>query len=184
MIARPVPDLPDLLHIELKAHRDARGTFTERWRADVMADMGLPTFVQLNHSRSLRGALRGLHFQAPPMAQGKLVSVLHGEVFDVAVDLRPGSAGYGRWAGVALGGERAEALWVPPGFAHGFLVLSDVADVIYQVDAGHAPGLEGGLRWDDPAIGIRWPLAAGEAPLVSEKDDSWPSFEDFRSPFA
>ncbi len=183
MIAEPLPDLPDLLRIRLHPHRDDRGFFVERWRADRADALGLPDFVQFNHSRSQRGTLRGLHFQAPPHAQGKLVGVVRGSVYDVAVDLRVGSPTYGRWAGVLLDDVQHDLLWVPRGFAHGFLVTSDVADVVYQVDAGHAPGAEGGLAWDDPELGIDWPLDPAVAPTISAKDLRWPRFTEFRSPF-
>jgi len=183
MVAEPLPLLPDVLRIRLRPHRDARGFFVERWRADLARACGLPEFVQFNHSRSQCGTLRGLHFQAPPHAQGKLVGVVRGAVFDVVVDLRVGSASYGRWAGVALDDEAHDLLWVPRGFAHGFLVTSEVADVVYQVDAGHAPGAEGGLAWDDPELAIDWPLDPGAPPTLSAKDARWPRLADLRSPF-
>ncbi len=183
MKARPLPELPDVWRIALHPHRDDRGLFVERWRADQAADLGLPPFVQLNHSRSGRGTLRGLHFQAPPHAQGKLVGVVRGSVFDVVVDLRRGSPTFGRWAGATLDDETHDLLWVPRGFAHGFLVLSEVADVLYQVDAGYAPQAEGGVAWDDPALAIQWPLARGEAPVLSPKDETWPRLAELRSPF-
>jgi dTDP-4-dehydrorhamnose 3,5-epimerase len=182
MDATPLPHLPDVLHVALAPHADDRGFFVERWRADAAAAAGLPAFVQENHSRSQRGTLRGLHFQAPPHAQGKLVSVVRGRVFDVAVDLRAGSATYGRWDGAVLDGDRPEHLWVPAGFAHGFLVLSDVADVVYKVDAGYAPEAEGGLRWDDPDLGIAWP-DAGAPVTTSPKDARWAPFAAFATPF-
>jgi dTDP-4-dehydrorhamnose 3,5-epimerase len=182
MDATSLPHLPDVLHVTLAPHADDRGFFVERWRVDAAAAAGLPAFVQENHSRSRRGTLRGLHFQAPPHAQGKLVSVVRGTVFDVAVDLRAGSATYGRWDGATLDGDRPEHLWVPAGFAHGFLVLSDVADVVYKVDAGYAPEAEGGLRWDDPDLAIDWP-DAGEPIATSPKDARWGPFSAFRTPF-
>jgi dTDP-4-dehydrorhamnose 3,5-epimerase len=184
MTAHPLPELPDVLRIALAPHGDARGFFVERWRADAATALGLPAFVQLNHSRSRRGALRGLHYQAPPHAQGKLVGVVRGAIFDVVVDLRRASPTYGRWAGTPLDDERHELLWVPPGFAHGFLVTSDVADVLYQVDAGYAPAAEGGLPWDDPDLAIAWPLAPGEGPTLSARDASWPPLSALRSPFS
>ena len=183
MKARPLPELPDVWRIALHPHRDDRGLFVERWRADQAADLGLPPFVQLNHSRSGRGTLRGLHFQAPPHAQGKLVGVVRGSVFDVVVDLRRSSPTCGRWAGATLDDETHELLWVPPGFAHGFLVLSEVADVLYQVDAGYAPQAEGGVAWDDPELGIDWPLDPGKPPVLSPKDETWPRLAELRSPF-
>jgi len=183
MIAHPLPELPGVLRIALSPHGDARGFFVERWRADAAAALGLPAFVQLNHSRSQRGALRGLHFQAPPHAQSKLVGVVRGAIFDVVVDLRRSSPTFGRWAGTVLDDEHHELLWVPAGFAHGFLVISDVADVLYQVDAGYAPAAEGGLPWDDPGLAIAWPLVPGEAPTLSARDASWPPLADLESPF-
>ena len=181
--ATPLPTLRDLLLVRPRVHRDARGFFLERWNADAFAFLGLPSFVQDNHSRSPRGTLRGLHYQAPPRAQGKLVSAAVGRVFDVAVDLRVGSPTYGRWDGVTLDGDDPAWLWVPPGFAHGFLVLSERADVLYKVTDGYAPETEGGLAWDDPDVGIDWPLAPGEAPLLNARDAAWPRLRAVRSPF-
>ena len=183
MDASPLPHLPEVLRIALAPRADERGFFVERWRAEAAKASGLPAFVQENHSRSWRGTLRGLHFQAPPHAQGKLVSVVRGRIFDVAVDLRAGSATYGRWDGAVLDGDRPELLWVPAGFAHGFLVLSDVADVVYKVDAGYAPDAEGGLRWDDPGLAIAWP-DPGAPIATSPKDARWSPFATFRTPFA
>jgi dTDP-4-dehydrorhamnose 3,5-epimerase len=179
----PLPTLGDLLLVRPRVHLDARGFFLERWNADAFAGLGLPSFVQDNHSRSTRGTLRGLHFQAPPRAQGKLVSAVVGRVFDVAVDLRVASPTYGRWDGVVLDGDDPAWLWVPPGFAHGFLVLSDVADVLYKVTDGYAPETEGGLAWDDPDVGIDWPLADGDAPRLNARDAAWPRLRTVRSPF-
>ncbi len=175
--------LPDVLLITPHVHHDARGFFLERWNERAFAALGLPAFVQDNHSRSLRDTLRGLHFQAPPHAQGKLVSALRGRVFDVAVDLRSGSPTYGRWAGATLDGDAPAWLWIPPGFAHGFLVLSDQADVLYKASAGYAPQAEGGLAWDDPEVGIDWPREPGVAPILSAKDAAWPRLAALRSPF-
>jgi dTDP-4-dehydrorhamnose 3,5-epimerase len=182
MHIRPLSRLPDVALVELDVHRDDRGFFVERWREDVAERLALPAFVQENHSRSTRGTLRGLHYQAPPHAQAKLVSVVRGEVFDVVVDLRAGSPTYGRWDAATLSGDSPAHLWVPAGFAHGFLVTSDVADVVYKVDAGYAPGAEGGLRWDDPDLAIPWPT--GDTPLTSVKDARWPAFSSLPSPFA
>lgn len=182
MRLRPLDRLPDVMRVELDVHRDDRGFFVERWRSDAAAALGLPAFVQENHSRSRRGALRGLHYQAPPHAQGKLVGVVRGEVFDVVVDLRRSSPTYGRWDGMRLCDERPEHVWVPHGFAHGFVVTSDVADVVYKADAAYAPEAEGGLRWDDPHLAIDWP-DLGEPPHTSPKDALWPDFASWRSPF-
>ena len=181
---RPLEALPDLGLITPPVFRDERGFLLERWNAEAYAALGLPAFVQDNHSRSHGGVLRGLHFQAPPHAQGKLVGVIRGRVFDVAVDLRCGSPTFGRWAGTELDGDEPAWLWVPPGFAHGFLALSDVADVLYKLTVGHAPGAEGGLAWDDPEVGIAWPLPPGVQPTLSAKDASQPRLRDVASPFA
>lgn len=172
-----------MLLVTPRCHRDERGFFVERWNAAAFAEVGFPPFVQDNHSRSGRGTLRGLHFQAPPHAQGKLVGVVRGRVFDVAVDLRRDSPSYGRWAGVALDGAEPSSVWVPPGFAHGFLVLSPRADVMYKVSAGYAPETEGGIAWDDPDVAIAWPLTSGEAPALSPKDAALPRLRDLISPF-
>jgi dTDP-4-dehydrorhamnose 3,5-epimerase len=181
---QPLADLPDVWRVRPRVHRDERGFFVERWRRSTFARLGLPDLVQDNHSRSTQWALRGLHFQAPPHAQGKLVSVVRGRVYDVAVDLRRGSPSYGRWAGAVLSARVAEHLWLPPGFAHGFLVLSKSADVLYKSSAEYAPDAEGGLAWDDPDLAIGWPLPAGTRPLVSGKDAALPPFASFESPFA
>ena len=175
--------LPDVLSVRPHVHRDERGFFVERWSAAAFRVAGFPPFVQDNHSRSMRGTLRGLHFQAPPHAQGKLVSAVGGRVFDVAVDLRTDSTTYGRWAGVTLDGDDPSWLWVPAGFAHGFLVLTTTADVVYKVSEPYAPDTEGGLAWDDPDVAIAWPLDPGQTPTLSRRDKGWPRLRDLRSPF-
>ncbi|MDE2150680.1 MAG: dTDP-4-dehydrorhamnose 3,5-epimerase [Gammaproteobacteria bacterium] len=153
---------------------DARGFFMETWRADRFAEQGLPTrFVQDNHSRSARGVLRGLHYQIR-QPQGKLVRVTLGEVFDVAVDLRRGSPTFGRWVGDRLSAENGRALWVPPGFAHGFYVLSEFAEFSYKCTDYYAPEHERCLRWDDPDLGVAWPLTPGTLPQLSAKDAAAP----------
>lgn len=162
-------------------HRDCRGYLLERWREDAFAAAGLTVrFVQDNLSRSGRGVLRGLHFQRPPHQQGKLVGVVRGRILDVIVDLRRGSPTFLRHEKVVLDDERHQQLWVPPGFAHGFLALDDACDVIYKVDAHHAPHAEGGLRWDDPALGIDWGLdaSAGGVPVLSPRDAELPTIGD------
>src|SRR4051812_32869999 len=159
--------LPGVVILEPRAFRDARGSFMETWNLARYADAGLPaSFVQDNVSLSKRGVLRGLHYQHPA-GQGKLVMVLQGEVLDVAVDLRVGSPTFARWVGVALSGENRRQLFIPDGFAHGFAVVSRSALVLYKCTTHYRPDFEGGLRWDDPAIGIEWPLVA---PALSEKD--------------
>lgn len=166
-------------------HRDDRGYFLERWRDDVYGPAGLDArFVQDNLSRSRRGVLRGLHFQREPRAQGKLVSVVRGRVLDVIVDLRPGSPTYLRHLKVVLDDELHRQLWVPRGFAHGFLALAESCDVLYKVDAVHAPDHEAGIRWDDPRLAIDWELEAlgpGERPIVSSRDAALPTLADSAS---
>jgi dTDP-4-dehydrorhamnose 3,5-epimerase len=179
----PLDDLPDVWRLRPRVHRDDRGFFVERWRKSTYEQLGLPELVQDNHSRSIRWALRGLHFQAPPHAQGKLVSVMSGRIFDVAVDLRRRSPTFGRWAGVLLSARSSEQLWIPPGFAHGFLVLSHSADVLYKSSAEYAPRTEGGLVWDDPDLGIVWPLPIGVRPLISAKDAALPTLAQLTTPF-
>ena len=163
--------LPDVIVIEPAVFGDDRGFFLESWNAQRFRDLGLDLdFVQDNHSRSARGVLRGLHYQKPN-PQGKLVRVVAGAVYDVAVDLRRASPGFGRWVGVELSAANKRMLWVPPGFAHGFLSLADDTDFLYKCTAPYAPADEHSLLWSDPAIGIEWPLD-GIVPAVSPKDAS------------
>jgi len=161
--------IPDVLMIEPKVFGDARGFFFESFNARAFRDAtGLDeTFVQDNHSRSARGVLRGLHYQIR-QPQGKLVRVVRGAVFDVAVDLRRASPSFGRWAGVELSEDNHRQLWIPPGFAHGFVVLSESADFLYKTTDYYAPEHERCLLWNDPAVGIDWPLDT--PPLLSGKD--------------
>ena len=160
--------LPDVLILEPKVFGDARGFFMESYNRQRFAELGLPTeFVQDNHSRSGRGVLRGLHYQIR-QPQGKLVRVVCGAVYDVVVDLRRSSPTFGRWEGVELTGENKRMLWIPPGFAHGFLVLSDFADFLYKTTDFYAPEHERCLLWNDPALGITWPLSG--KPILSTKD--------------
>lgn len=162
--------IPDVVVVEPRVFGDHRGFFVETWHAGKFADAGLElAFVQDNHSRSVLGTLRGLHYQIE-RAQGKLVRVVTGEIFDVAVDLRRSSPTFGRWVGVTLSATDHRMLWVPPGFAHGFLVTSECADVIYKCTNLYAPEHERTLRWDDPDLGITWPIAEGQTPRLSEKD--------------
>lgn len=158
--------------------RDGRGYFLESWNATVLsavleADGQLATpFVQDNHSRSRSGVMRGLHYQVSPHAQGKLIRCVHGQIFDVAVDLRRSSGTFGQWCAAVLGPERHQQLWVPAGFAHGFLTLSEHAEVLYKTTDFWSPGCERAIRWDDPQLAITWPLQFLEidAPLLGEKD--------------
>jgi dTDP-4-dehydrorhamnose 3,5-epimerase len=157
-----------------KVFGDARGFLMETYKRSEFEAAGLPVeLVQENHSRSLLGTLRGLHYQREPKAQGTLVRVILGEIYDVAVDIRPDSPTYGKWIGVTLSAENRQSLYVPPGFAHGFCVTSAEAEVIYKTTAEYAPDHEFGIRWDDPALGIDWPLTE---PTLSERDKVWPSF--------
>lgn len=162
--------LPGVLVIHAPVHVDGRGFFTEVFHADRFEAIGLPTtFAQDNHSRSKRGVLRGLHFQlgAP---QGKLVRPVSGKIFDVAVDVRRSSPTFRQWVGVTLEAGDGRQLWVPSGFAHGFLVLSDSADVCYKCTSVHQPATSRAIRWDDPEIGVVWPLAPGVDPILSDAD--------------
>jgi dTDP-4-dehydrorhamnose 3,5-epimerase len=161
--------IPDVLVLEPKVFRDARGFFYESYnRRSFAAATGLDVeFVQDNHSRSARNVLRGLHYQVR-QPQGKLVRVVAGEIWDVAVDLRRGSTSFGRWAGARLDAMSHQMLWIPPGFAHGFVVLSEQADVLYKATDFYAPEHERTLLWNDPALSIPWPLAAG--PVMTDKD--------------
>jgi dTDP-4-dehydrorhamnose 3,5-epimerase len=169
--------LPGVLLIEPRVFGDARGFFMESWNRRTFAEAGLDMdFVQDNHSRSSRGVLRGLHYQLHN-PQGKLVRVTQGAVFDVAVDIRRASPHFGRWVGYELSADNHRMLWIPPGFAHGFLVLSDTADFLYKCTSLYDPPSDRGIRWDDPAIGIDWPDMGG-APLLSAKDAAAPLLAD------
>lgn len=158
--------LPGVLLISPTVFGDARGFFMETFRRDMMDAAGIPPLVQDNHSRSVRGTLRGLHFQHPH-GQGKLIRVVTGVVFDVVVDVRRGSPAFGRWEGYELSGDNKQQLWVPPGFAHGFCVLSDTADFLYKCSDYYHPETEQTLLWNDPDVGVEWPV---DEPILSEKD--------------
>jgi len=164
--------LPGITLIEPKLFRDPRGFFMETYKYSDFARQGITEyFVQDNFSQSMRGVLRGLHYQQDPHAQGKLVQCLKGSIFDVAVDIRKGSPTFGRWVSAMLSGENNCMLYVPPAFAHGFVVLSESADVMYKCTKEYAQESDRGIIWNDPDIGIIWPV---EAPLVSEKDARHP----------
>lgn len=166
--------LPGVCVLEPKVHGDARGFFLETWREDSFAALGIPArFVQDNWSRSQKGVLRGLHYQLG-RPQAKLVRVVTGAVFDVAVDVRHGSPTFGQWAGEVLSDENKRALFIPEGFAHGFLVLSETCDFVYRCTDYYAPTEERGVLWNDPAIGIAWPLS-GMTPVLSGKDQLLPN---------
>jgi dTDP-4-dehydrorhamnose 3,5-epimerase len=162
--------LSEVLVVEPRVFGDDRGFFFESWNARSFAEAGIPaTFVQDNHSRSARGVLRGLHYQVV-QPQGKLVRVVRGSVFDVAVDIRRSSPTFGRWVGVELSADNRRMLWVPPGFAHGFLSLEDGTEFLYKCTNFYAPDHERTILWSDPQIGIDWPLPLGVAPALAGKD--------------
>ena len=163
--------IPGLLILEPKVFGDERGFFMESFNQKAFSEaVGFEVnFVQDNHSRSAKGVLRGLHYQRPPHAQGKLVRVTRGSVFDVAVDVRANSATYGKWVAAELSEQNHRQMWIPPGLAHGFLVTSDSADFLYKTTDYYVPQAEGCVRWDDPTLGIDWPLN-GMLPALSAKD--------------
>jgi dTDP-4-dehydrorhamnose 3,5-epimerase len=162
--------IPEVLLIEPKVYGDERGFFMETYQAARFADAGICVdFVQDNHSGSAQGILRGLHYQIR-QPQGKLVRVVAGEVFDVAVDLRRSSPNFGRWVGQRLSASNRLQIWIPPGFAHGFYVLTGWAEVVYKATDFYAPEWERTLQWNDPEVGIVWPLLEGQPPILSEKD--------------
>jgi dTDP-4-dehydrorhamnose 3,5-epimerase len=161
-------NIPDVVLVEPKIFPDSRGFFVELFKASEFQANNVPAvFLQVNHSRSQKNVLRGLHYQLNPKAQAKLISVVHGEIFDVVVDIRRGSSTYGQWAGERLSEDNKRILFIPEGFAHGFCVLSDEADIIYYCSREYAPDLERNILWNDPAIAIEWPL---KEPLLSAKD--------------
>jgi dTDP-4-dehydrorhamnose 3,5-epimerase len=172
-------EIEGVLILEPRVFGDERGFFSESFnqRAFDEAVGHKVVFVQDNHSRSTRGVLRGLHYQLPPHAQGKLVRVTQGSVYDVAVDIRRQSPTFGRWVGVELSGENHRQLWLPPGMAHGFLVTSDSADFLYKTTEYYAPQAERSVRWDDPDLGIAWPMLP-DSSKISAKDASAPSLRD------
>jgi len=170
-------EIPDVILIEPDVFADERGFFVESWHKKKFAAEGLDEdFVQDNHSRSVKGTLRGLHYQIR-QPQGKLVRVTVGEVFDVAVDIRRSSPTFGKWVGARLSAANFHMFWVPPGFAHGFYVLSDVAEFQYKCTDYYAPEHERSIIWDDPDIGIEWPLVDASEPLLSAKDQTGVSFK-------
>jgi dTDP-4-dehydrorhamnose 3,5-epimerase len=176
--------ISDVILFTPRKFEDNRGYFMETFRASVLQALDLDiSFVQDNQSRSRHaGTIRGLHFQAPPAAQGKLVRVVRGSVLDVAVDLRRASATYGQWVGATLTAENGQSLFVPRGFAHGFCTLEPDTEVIYKCDAYYAPASDAGINFADPTIGVDWPVTADKA-IVSEKDARLPLFASFASPF-
>ena len=194
MVEKNAGGIQGLCVIKPMVHTDTRGYFVETYNQRDMEEAGLTmSFVQDNQSCSVKGVLRGLHFQKE-FPQGKLVRVIRGNVFDVAVDLRKGSATYGKWFGIELSEENKKQFYIPEGFAHGFLVLSDVAEFCYKCTDFYHPGDEGGLAWNDPAIGVKWPEVIGEYKgtasaegyslkdgtklILSEKDQKWPCMQN------
>lgn len=172
-------EIEDVFIIETKIFEDSRGFFTEKFRTDLWQKAGhSEPFIQDNHSRSKPGVLRGLHFQTGP-TQGKLVTCIRGEVFDVAVDLRSSSKSYGQHISIVLNANIPKWFWIPPGFAHGFCVLgNEPADVLYKVDGAYSPTGDGGLLWNDPDLRISWPI---EKPILSDKDLKLPNFKEYKA---
>ncbi len=170
--------IPDVMLIEPQVFGDHRGFFMETWQQHDFAAVGIDMpFVQDNHSKSRQGILRGLHYQLEK-PQGKLARVISGTVFDVAVDIRKNSPTFGKWVGEILSAENKRMFWVPPGFAHGFYVISEEAEFLYKCTEFYAPEYERSIRWDDPGLSIVWPLTEGAAPMLSEKDTTAPLFAD------
>lgn len=173
--------IPDVVLIVPEVHSDLRGFFVEAYKASEYLEGGLGVrFVQDNHSRSVHKVLRGLHFQKPPCAVGKLVRAVHGEIFDVAVDIRIGSPTYGKWVGEVISETNHRMIYVPEGFAHGFVTLSKYADVWYKMTGEYSPEHDAGIRWNDPAIGIEWPI---HDPILSEKDRTLPGLTEAAAGF-
>ena len=171
-------DLKGVIRIEPDVHDDRRGFFLELYHASKYAEAGIPCgFLQDNYSRSVRGTLRGLHYQLKN-PQGKLIVVVEGAIFDVALDIRRGSPSFGKWSGVELSADNKRQLYVPPGFAHGFCVLSETAGVVYKCTDFYSPEDERGIIWNDPAIGIAWPVSN---PLLSSKDQSYKSLSESKA---
>jgi dTDP-4-dehydrorhamnose 3,5-epimerase len=174
--------IPEVILIEPKVHRDERGFFMEVYKYSEFSAFGIgERFVQDNHSKSARDVLRGLHYQKNPAAQGKLVSVLQGEIFDVAVDIRSGSPTYGRWVGRTLSAENKQMLYVPVGFAHGYCALSGSAEVLYKVTVEYFPEHDAGIIWNDPDIAISWPM---RDPIISGKDATLPRLKEIDTGFS
>ena len=174
---RPFETLADVIFVEPLVHRDERGWFAETFRESEFRMHGISAnFVQDNQSRSTaKGILRGLHFQKQPAAQGKLVRCVVGEIFDVAVDIRMGSRTYAKWVSAVLSADNHAMMWVPPGFAHGMLTITEIAEVSYKVTAEYSASHDRSIRWNDPTIGIRWPV---NHPVLSEKDAEAPLLKD------
>ncbi len=174
-------EIPDLILIESKAFQDDRGFFLENFKESTYSENGINTkFIQDNLSHSVIGVIRGLHFQKNPEAQAKLVSAIKGEIFDVAVDIRNNSPFFGKWVGVTLSEKNHNSLYIPEGFAHGFCVLSQTADVLYKVNKEYSPMNDSGIIWNDPKINISWPI---KNPIISKKDSQLSNLKDVDSTF-
>ena len=169
-------EIPEVILVEPKVFEDERGFVMETYKMPDFVVSGIKgNFVQDNHSRSSKGVLRGLHYQNPPFAQGKLVRAVRGEIFDVAVDIRKGSPTYGKWVGAILSEENKHMLYIPEGFAHGFCVLSEIAEVMYKSTNVYSPEAETGIIWNDRDLNIDWPI---KEPILSAKDKKWPTLKD------
>jgi len=169
-------NIPEIILIEAKSFSDDRGFFLESFKESVFIENGINTrFVQDNYSRSIKGVLRGLHYQKDPKAQAKLVIVIRGKIFDVVVDIRKDSPTYGKWVGEILSEQNHKFLYIPEGFAHGFCVLSDEADVLYKVNQEYSPEHDRGILWNDPEVDIKWPV---DKPLLQEKDSQLPHLKN------
>jgi len=174
--------IPDVVHIEPKVFKDDRGFFMETYKKSDFEKNGIDTdFVQDNHSKSTKGVLRGLHYQMEPMEQGKLVRCIRGKIWDVAVDIRKGSPWYAKWVAVELSEKNKQMLWVPPGFAHGFITIEDNTEVVYKVTKEYAPNLDRGIIWNDSTIAINWPV---KNPILSKKDMLHPNLEKAENNFS
>ncbi len=174
-------DIPDVVLIKPKVFEDTRGFFMEVYKASEFKKNGIThDFVQDNHSVSCKGVLRGLHYQLKPMEQGKLVRCVKGKIWDVVVDIRKGSPWYGKWVAQELSEKNKLMLWVPPGFAHGFVALEEHTEVIYKVTKEYAPELDRGIIWNDPDLGINWRI---KSPVISEKDGGLPRLEEAENNF-
>lgn len=173
--------IPEVMLVEAKSFQDARGFFMETFKDSSFASNGIVTkFVQDNFSHSIKGVLRGLHYQKNPKAQAKMVTALRGEIFDVAVDIRKNSPTYGRWVGEILSEKNHKLLYIPEGFAHGFCVLSEEADVLYKVNQEYSPENEKGIVWNDPDLDIKWPI---DNPILHEKDKQLPTLQNAENNF-
>ena len=173
-------EIPDVLLVTHGIFKDPRGFFLESFREEPFSKMGIPRFVQDNHAKSTKGVLRGMHYQLRPAAIGKLVRCLRGRIFDVAVDIRRGSAHFGRWVGVELAEDDCRMLYIPEGFAHGYCVLSEEGEVFYKTTGYYSPAHDRGFRWNDPEVKVAWPIAE---PILSPKDANAPLLKDAENNF-